>query len=122
MEKSTANKEEENIDIDLEAPETVKAAEAIQAVFRGKFGSRKPKKDELTKGKVKSVESDVKKSDGEISTQSGKSGMEKVQIQLLPSVYKQFLNKSHENEVVLRGQNLPLKCYPPIVVYIFPLR
>ena len=73
MEKSTSNKEEENIDIDLEAPETVKAAEAIQAVFRGKFASRKPKKEELTKEKMKPVESEVKNSDEEISTQSGKS-------------------------------------------------
>ena len=73
MEKSTANVEEENIDIDLEAPETVKAAEAIQAVFRGKFASRKPKKGELTKEKMKSVDSEVKNSDEEISTQSGKS-------------------------------------------------
>ena len=78
MEKSTASKEEENIDIDLEAPETVKAAEAIQAVFRGKFGSRKPKKEELTKEKMKPVESEIKNSDEKTSTQSGKSGIEKV--------------------------------------------
>ena len=82
MEKSTATKEEEIIDIDLEAPETVKAAEAIQAVFRGKFASRKPKKDETIKGKQKSVDSEVKNSVGEVSSESGKSGIEKVQIHL----------------------------------------
>ena len=35
-------------------------------------------------------------------------------IQLWPFGYKRLLGKPQKNEVILRGQNLPLKCYQPL--------
>ena len=38
----------------------------------------------------------------------------RTQIQLLPFAYKPLLDKSYENGVIFRGQNLPSKCYQPL--------
>ena len=40
-------------------------------------------------------------------------------IQLCPLAYVWLLNKPYENEVTLRGKNIPLKCCQPLkVLYI----
>ena len=38
-------------------------------------------------------------------------------LQSRPKVYKRSLNKPYENEVTLRGQNPPLKCYQDLKIF-----
>ena len=43
----------------------------------------------------------------------------RVNVQLWPFTYVRLLNKPCENEVKLREQNLPLKCYQPLEMLIY---
>ena len=54
------NVDDTPIDINLEDPETQKAAKAIQAAFRAKFGGRKEKTDDSIPEKVEACKFNVK--------------------------------------------------------------
>ena len=45
--------------------------------------------------------------------------IKKIQIQSWTFAYMQLIDKSFENEVTLRGQNISLKCYQPLELMLY---